>query len=350
MSFNNKETNVDYIADKSTEIKNELHKKEVISPSNFTPKISTPEKPEEIKFQSNQDKKDELKFFGVSEYYIKEISEELITKFGNYFLKTFDQKNLDIPPSDFMSRHKINPTIRAKMVNWMIEVFHSFKSNEETIFSAVKIMDKFIWKSKDIIKSEDIHLIGIVCIYLASKTYDMNPIQMNNLIHLVGHDIFDQKIIKEMEKKIIKTINFDLMTPTSYEFIQFILYDFYINNKESIVGLNLKRKMDILENSAIWLAKMCNHFEKFSSFSPIYLSVSCIIIAYDMMNDNSKSLNEDMKKFFKDWLKFLYNNIAKTAEIKAEIEKIYKDIEESYKKYEKMNLKNLVNLHELYFD
>ena len=170
----------------------------MISPSNFTPKISTPEKPEEIKFQSNQDKKDELKFFGVSEYYIKEISEELITKFGNYFLKTFDQKNLDIPPSDFMSRHKINPTIRAKMVNWMIEVFHSFKSNEETIFSAVKIMDKFIWKSKDIIKSEDIHLIGIVCIYLASKTYDMNPIQMNNLIHLVGHDIFEQKIIKEM--------------------------------------------------------------------------------------------------------------------------------------------------------
>ena len=31
-----------------------------------------------------------------------------------------------------------------------------------------------------------------------SKTYDMIPIQMKNLIHLVGHDIFDQKSIKEL--------------------------------------------------------------------------------------------------------------------------------------------------------
>lgn len=352
MSYTKKETNVDFIADKSTEIKNEPRKKEVNSPTNFeiNQKPSTLDSPENKSFQNVQKNKEELKFFGVSEYYIKEISEELISKYGNYFLKTFEQKNLDIPPSDFMSRHSISSSIRTKMINWMLEVFNSFKSNEETIFCAVKIMDKFIWKSKDILKNEDIHLIGIVCIYLASKTYDMIPIQMNNLIHLVGHDIFDQKCIKEMEKKIVKTINFDLMTPTTYEFIQFLLYDFYINNKESIVGLKLKRKLDILENCSIWLAKMCNHFEKYSSVSPIYLSVSCVIVAYDMMKDNCKSLNEEMQKFFKDWLKFLYNNIAKMPEIKAEIEKIYKDIEQSYKAYEKMNSKNLIKYHELYFD
>ena len=68
------------------------------------------------------------------------------------------------------------------------------------------------------------------------------------------------------------------------------------------------------------------------------------------MKENCKSLNENMQKFFKDWLKFLYNNIAKTPEIKNEIEKIYKNIEVSYKGFEKMNLKNLVKFHTLYFD
>ena len=159
-----------------------------------------------------------------------------------------------------MDRHSINPIIRTKMVNWMLEVFHSFQSNEDTIFAAVKIMDKYIWKTKDILKSEDIHLIGIVSMYLASKTYDMIPIQMNKLIHLVGHDLFDRKTIKDMERKIIKAINFDLMTPNAYEFIQFLLYDFYLNNKESIIGLKLKKMLDILENCSIWLAKLCNHF------------------------------------------------------------------------------------------
>ena len=352
MNFTPKEKNVNIIADKSTKIKNGPQKKEVKSLSNFDLdlKISTSDNPENKSSKNSQNKNKELKFFGVSEYYIKEISEELISKYGKYFLKSFDYKNLEIPPSDFMAKHKINPKIRTKMVNWMLEVFHSFKSNEETIFCAIKIMDKFLWKSKEIIKNEDIHLIGIVCIYLASKTYDLIPIQMNNLIHLVGHDIFKQKSIKEMEQKIVKTINFDLMTPTTYEFIQFLLYDFYINNKESIVGLKLKKMLDVLENCSIWLAKMCNHFEKYSSVTPIYVSVSCVIIGYDMMKDNSKSLNEDMQKFFKDWLKFLYNNIAKTSEIKEEIERIYKDIEESYKKYEKMGIKNLIKFHELYFD
>ena len=103
-------------------------------------------------------------------------------------------------------------------------------------------------------------------------------------------------------------------------------------------------------NCANFLAKLCNHFEQYSWVSPILLSVSCVIIAYDMMKDNCKSLNEEKQKFFKDWLQFLLSNIAKTADVKNEIENIYKNIEKTYNAYEKMNLKNLVKYHELYFD
>lgn len=337
------------IADKETEMKNEPNKKEAVTPSEFEVNQNN--------FSSldsdvnpSENNKEELKFFGVSEYYINQISQELISKYGNYFLKSFDKKNLDVPPPDFMSKHEINPLIRTKMVNWMLEVLNSFNSNEETIFCAVKLMDKYIWKTQDKLKSEDIHLIGLVCMYLASKTYDIVPIQMKSLIHTVGHDTFDKSIIKYMEKKIIKTINFDVFCPTTYEFIQFLLYDFYMNNQKSIVGLKLKKLLNILENCSIFLAKMCNHFDKYSTISPIYLSVACVIIAYDMMKDNCKSLTEEKQKFFKDWLQFLYSNIAKTEEIKTEIENIYKALENTYNEFGKMNLPNLVKYHELYFD
>ena len=337
------------IADKETEMKNEPNKKEAVTPSEFEVNQNN--------FSSldsdvnpSENNKEELKFFGVSEYYINQISQELISKYGNYFLKSFDKKNLDVPPPDFMSKHEINPLIRTKMVNWMLEVLNSFNSNEETIFCAVKLMDKYIWKTQDKLKSEDIHLIGLVSMYLASKTYDIVPIQMKSLIHTVGHDTFDKSIIKNMEKKIIKTINFDVFCPTTYEFIQFLLYDFYMNNQKSIVGLKLKKLLNILENCSIFLAKMCNHFDKYSTISPIYLSVACVIIAYDMMKDNCKSLTEEKQKFFKDWLQFLYSNIAKTPEIKTEIENIYKALENTYNEFGKMNLPNLVKYHELYFD
>jgi hypothetical protein len=236
------------------------------------------------------------------------------------------------------------------MVNWMLEVFHSFGSSEETIFSAVKIMDRYIWKTKDELKSEDVHLIGMVSMYIASKTYDVTPIQMNKLIHTIGHDIFDQKTIKEMEKKIIKVIDFDVFCPTTYEFIQFILYDFYMNNKKSIIGLKLKKMLDILENCSIFFAKLCNHFDKYSSVSPIYLSLTCIIIGYDMMTDNCRTLTEEKHKFFKDWLQFLYSNIGKTQDIKNELNKIYKDLDNTYNEFDKMKLPNLKKYHDLYFD
>ena len=147
MSFVQDKSNIESIADKSTEIKNEPKKKEIQSPSEFKNAASPLNSSNPIQSEESN-KKEELKFFGISEYYIKQISEELISKYGNYFLKTYDQKNLDIPASDFMSRHKIKLSIRTKMVDWMLEVFHSLNSNEETIFCAVKIMDKYIWKTE----------------------------------------------------------------------------------------------------------------------------------------------------------------------------------------------------------
>ena len=349
MNYNQNQSSKQYFADKETETKKEPNKKEAITPSKFQANQNSFSVLDSEVLNSDNEK-EELKFFGVSEYYIKEISQELISKYGNYFLKNFGPKNLDVPPTDFMANHKIKPSIRTKMVNWMLEVFHSFGSSEETIFSAVKIMDRYIWKTKDELKSEDVHLIGMVSMYIASKTYDVTPIQMIKLIHTIGHDIFDQKTIKEMEKKIIKVIDFDVFCPTTYEFIQFILYDFYMNNKKSIIGLKLKKMLDILENCSIFFAKLCNHFDKYSSVSPIYLSLTCIIIGYDMMTDNCRTLTEEKHKFFKDWLQFLYSNIGNTQDIKNELNKIYKDLDNTYNEFDKMKLPNLKKYHDLYFD
>lgn len=349
MSYNQKKNLEQNLADKETETKIEPNGKEFKTPSKFLANqksLSSVDSGE----QNSEKTKIELKFFGVSEFYIQEISQKLISKYGHYFLRSFDQKKLNVPPSDFMSKHEIKPIIRTKMVGWMLEVFDNFNSNEEAIFSAVKMMDKYIWKTKDKLKSEDIHLIGMACMYLASKTYDKNPIHMNHLIHRVGHDIFTPEDIQEMEKKIIKAINFDIFCPTTYEFIQFLLYDLYFNNKEGIARLKLKKELEILENCSIFLAKMCNHFDRYSSVSPINLTIVCVVVAFDMMKENCKSLTEKKQKFFKDWLQFIYSKIANTQEIKTDIENIYTSVEKTYAAFGKMKLKNLTKFHELYFN
>ena len=86
----------------------------------------------------------------------------------------------------------------------MLEIFYTFHSNEETFLAAVEIMDKFLYHyKKKVLNDENIHLIGIVSIYIASKVYDLIPIQLDYIIHQIGHEQFSQKEILTLERRII---------------------------------------------------------------------------------------------------------------------------------------------------
>jgi hypothetical protein len=295
---------------------------------------------------SNIDKK-KLKLFS---FYIKSLSEQALLNYGISYLKSFISKDIVIP-HNFMEKHKISSFIRTKMVNWMLEILYTFHSNEETFLAAVDIMDKFIYHyKKKVLKDENIHLIGIVSLYIASKVYDLIPIQLDNIIHQIGHDQFSQKEILNLERKIIKTIDFDVFFTNSFELIRFLIYDFYVNNKDNFKTLNANKYMDMLTNNSIWIYKMCKHFEYFSSIRPLLLSISCLLIGYDILRDNCAGFKGEIKDFFKKWLSFLFSSVGKTKQIKEKIESIYKKIQNSYNDYRNSTFNNLVHYHALYLE
>ena len=297
--------------------------------------------------------KEKDKTINLSSFYIKNLSEKALLKYGSLYLKSFNIKedNNIILPYNFMKKHRISPFIRGKMVNWLLEIIYNFHSNEETFLAAVEIMDKFIYHyKKKVLIDENIHLIGMVSIYIASKVYDLIPIQLDNIIHQIGHDQFNQKEILIMERKIIKTIDFDVYSLNSFDLIHFLIYDFYVNNKLMFKALNAEKYMDMLTNTSIWIYKMCKHYENYSSILPLFLSLSCLLIGYDFMRDNCANFNGEIKNFFKQWLTFLYNKIGKKPEIKEKIESIYKAIQKSYNSYRNSSFHNLTLYHELYFD
>ena len=311
------------------------------------------------KFELNKDSKlsdniiEEDKEIKLCSFYIKKLSEKVLLQYGRYFLKSFSLKENDniSLPENFMKNHKISPYMRTKMVNWMLEIFDTFRSNEETFLAAVDIMDKFIFKyKKNILKDENIHLIGILCIYIASKVYDLIPIQLDNIIHQIGHDQFSQKEILIMERTIIKTLNFDVFSLNSFDLIRFLIYDFYINNKGVFKALKAEKYMDMLTNCSIWIYKLCKHFSQYSPVKPLILSIACLLIGYDFIRDNCEDFIGEVKDFFKEWLSFLFNKIGKKKGIKDNIEAIYKKIQKSYNDYKDSSFHNLIHYHELYFE
>ena len=72
----------------------------------------------------------------------------------------------------------------------VVSNFNVFKSEDHTLFLAVHIMDMYLYKNTSVMKSDDIHLLGLTCIFIASKFEDIIPIRMDSIVNKIGHKTF----------------------------------------------------------------------------------------------------------------------------------------------------------------
>ena len=75
------------------------------------------------------------------------------------------------------------------MVDWLIECCHSFNCDERTWFLAQAIFDKYLILNKDVkvLKNAEVHKIGIISLYLASKYQDIIPLNSMTAYEKIGH-------------------------------------------------------------------------------------------------------------------------------------------------------------------
>jgi hypothetical protein len=89
--------------------------------------------------------------------------------------------------TDCLQMHKVTPALRARMTDWMIEVLTNFKCEEQTYFLASSIMDRYFKKKQKSIEIADLHLLGVTCMYIASKYEDIYPLKMSMVYEKIGH-------------------------------------------------------------------------------------------------------------------------------------------------------------------
>ena len=95
----------------------------------------------------------------------------------------------------FLGNHQISSEYRAKMIDWMAEVLQTFKASDQTFFLAVNIMDRYFKNCEKQMKASDLHLVGIVSMFIASKYEDVIPLLMKTIVNKIGHNKFSQQVI-----------------------------------------------------------------------------------------------------------------------------------------------------------
>lgn len=122
--------------------------------------------------------------------------------------------------------------IRSQMVDWMIIVCHKLKQSNHTFFLAIEIIDKVIEKFNFNLSSKDLHIIGVVALFIASKFEEIYPISMKTLLAKVCHNKYSQQDIISAELLILTKLNYKL-PKTNYIDVLFQLVNACDNSKQN---------------------------------------------------------------------------------------------------------------------
>jgi hypothetical protein len=251
----------------------------------------------------------------------------------------------------FLKKHNINSSSRTKMVSWMMEIFASYASEPLSFFLAVEIMDNYLQKAQQKFNENDIHLIGMVSMYMASKMEDIIPLHMVHIKTKIGHDKFTQNEIIMMERDILKVLNWDIILITIYDVVKTFLSDFYVNNRNMINTLKLETICYDLEIISIFLCKLVCLHEAFFKYNKCIKGISVIIAAFDILRSNYK-MSKEAENFLRQWLLFL----VKESKFPVEnVTKVYNKVCSFYEDIDTVNkvapsLCKLYNLRELIKD
>ena len=232
-----------------------------------------------------------------------------------------------------LRNHEITSQIRTKLVDWLFEVLYAYKCEESCMYLTMHLMDTFISKSKTKLTNNDIHLIGVGSLLIASKFEDISPLDVGTLKLKIAHGKFSDKEIKRKERQILEMIDFNVFYTSSYDFIKNFIYDFKYNNRKILSKLKMKSQMELLESTAAYICKVILHSELFSGYKSSLKAISCIIVAFDLVRSNSTAMSTDSESFIHEWINFLIDQSRFEPSV---INDVYNEIAKFFNQYDKL--------------
>ena len=158
--------------------------------------------------------------------YVVEYSKEIMNN-----VKFNEKINYPLYEKNFLKFHpKLSEFKRAVLVDWLIHVQYNFELLENTLFLTINLMDRMLEATKNI-KMECFQLLGVSCMFIASKYEEIYPPELHDFLYLCG-DKYKKKEILLYEIHILEKLNFDILCVNPFIFLDryYLLYE--VENKQ----------------------------------------------------------------------------------------------------------------------
>ena len=236
-------------------------------------------------------------------YYIPQIQQLVSTYAYDQFTRFTTDKTSSSTSSSFLSKHPISPNVRTKMVNWLLEVVEVMGCEPATYFLTIYIFDSYLNKTKTHYTDNDIHLLGITSLYIASKVEDIYPLRMTHIVSDIGKNAHDSDEVKALERKIIIELDFNLMPSLAYDFMMLSISDLEANNEDGIKEYEADHVIQRVKRKCVYFLKIMALYKEFSMYVEALKGVACIRMAYDRWKFSVDFMERKEHEFLSEWVR-----------------------------------------------
>lgn len=110
-----------------------------------------------------------------------------------------------------------SPQNRAVLIDWLYQVHDRFKLLSDTFHMTIQLIDRYL-QITDVSKHE-LQLIGSTALLIACKYEEMTIPGMNDFVY-VSDNAYSKEDMKEMERRMISALSYDLGRPLSINFLR----------------------------------------------------------------------------------------------------------------------------------
>ncbi|GMI78065.1 Cyclin A2;4 [Hibiscus trionum] len=173
------------------------------------------------------------------------------------------------PYPNFMEKiqQDITQSMRAILVDWLVEVSEEYKLVPDTLYLAVYIIDWFL--SQNYIERKRLQLLGITCMLIASKYEEICAPRVEEFCFITDNTYVREEVLK-MESQVLKYFGFQLFAPTAKTFLR----RFLRAAQASYTTPSLE-----LEYLANYLAELTLMDYGFLNFAPSMVAASAVFLA-----------------------------------------------------------------------
>ncbi|XP_059441345.1 putative cyclin-B3-1 [Corylus avellana] len=185
---------------------------------------------------------------------------EYVDEIYQYYWVT-EAQNVSL--ANYMSiQTNITAHMRGILINWLIEVHFKFDLMQETLYLMVALLDRYL--SQATIKKNELQLVGLTALLLASKYEDFWHPRVKDLISISAESYTRDQMLA-MERLVLKQLKFRLNVATPYVFMLRFLKASQSDTK--------------LEHLAFYLIELCVVEYEALKYKPSLLCASAIYVA-----------------------------------------------------------------------